>query len=115
MNFKIDENVPPEVLTLLRSALHDAMTVMQQGLSGAPDNEIQRICAEEKRALITCDLDFQNVKRYPPDKSAGIVVLHVKQNKPNILAAIRRILPFLYEANLRGRTWIVGESSLRIR
>ncbi len=37
MKFKVDENLPAELLDDLRIAGHEAETVPEQGLSGAPD------------------------------------------------------------------------------
>jgi len=115
VQFKIDENLPVELAMLLRTASHDAMTVGQQGLNGKADNEIFSVCVREGRALITCDRDFENTKLYPSSASPGIIVLRVEQSIGAILAIARGILPFLHEGNVRGRTWIVGESSLRIK
>ncbi len=37
MKFKVDENLPLELLTDLRVAGHEAETVSEEGLPGAPD------------------------------------------------------------------------------
>ncbi|NUM54199.1 MAG: DUF5615 family PIN-like protein [Candidatus Hydrogenedentes bacterium] len=115
MDLKLDENLPIEAAVLLRSEFHDVMTVGQEGLSGAIDSDILRVCAAEGRTLFACDRDFENTKRYPSTESVGIVVLRVGPGKESVLATIRGILPFFYEANIQGQTWIVGETSLRIR
>ena len=38
--FQTDENLPNEAADLLRQHGHDAQTVFQEGLSGAPDQAI---------------------------------------------------------------------------
>ena len=40
MKFKIDENLPVEVANLLTEQGHDALTVFQEHLDGAPDSYI---------------------------------------------------------------------------
>jgi len=40
MKFKIDQNLPIESADLLIAAGHDAITVYQQSLGGAPDERI---------------------------------------------------------------------------
>ncbi len=40
MKFKIDQNLPAECGDILAAAGHDAMTVWQQSLGGAPDERI---------------------------------------------------------------------------
>jgi predicted nuclease of predicted toxin-antitoxin system len=62
MRFKVDENLPREACDLLSRAGYDAMSVGQQGLSGADDTRIYRFCQDERRALITLDVDFANVQ-----------------------------------------------------
>lgn len=49
MNFKLDENIGRRGLEFLHSAGHDVMTVREQGLGGAPDERIFRVCAAEER------------------------------------------------------------------
>ncbi len=66
MKFKIDENSPVEVANLLTEQGHDALTVFQEHLDGAPDSYISIVCRREKRALITLDTDFADIRAYPP-------------------------------------------------
>jgi len=40
MTFKVDENLPTEVADLLNAAGHDALTVRDQGVSGAHDPDL---------------------------------------------------------------------------
>lgn len=40
MDFKIDENLPVELATMLRGEGHDALTVRDQGLHGCPDKKV---------------------------------------------------------------------------
>jgi predicted nuclease of predicted toxin-antitoxin system len=47
---------------LLRSAGHDAMTVAQQRLKGRADEEIASVCLQERRVIVTLDLDFADVR-----------------------------------------------------
>ncbi|MDF5725367.1 MAG: DUF5615 family PIN-like protein [Rhizonema sp. PD37] len=69
MKFKIDENLPVELADLLQSAGYDAMTVNQQKLSGEKDPIILEICQQEGRVLVTLDLDFADIRTYPPHLS----------------------------------------------
>jgi predicted nuclease of predicted toxin-antitoxin system len=66
MNFKIDENLPSEFVDLLAAAGHLSDTVVQENLAGADDAVVIAVCREENRILITLDLDFSDIRRYPP-------------------------------------------------
>jgi predicted nuclease of predicted toxin-antitoxin system len=65
MRFKVDENLPIEVAELLRQHQHDALTVLDQQLGGHPDPDVAQVCLVERRALVTLDLDFSDIRHYP--------------------------------------------------
>lgn len=116
MRLKIDENLPIDVADLLRSAGHDALTVFDERLIGEADSHILDICQEEERALITLDLDFGDVRSYPPHEYLGLVVLRLhRQDKPYVLETIRRIIPLLEKEQVERRLWIVEEDRIRVR
>jgi predicted nuclease of predicted toxin-antitoxin system len=116
MRFKIDENLPIEVAILLRQAGHDAMTVAEQGLSGSSDSTLAALCQDEERAMLTLDLDFADIRTYPPAEYAGIVVLRLLRNDaPHIQAVVGRMLPLMKTEPLPGHLWIVDEQKVRIR
>lgn len=92
------------------------MTVYEQNLGGHPDTEIADICRQETRALITLDLDFANIRAYPPSLYPGLVVLRLAdQSRPSVLTSLRRIAPLFDSEPLSGHLWIVDERQLRIR
>ncbi len=116
MRFKVDENLPNEVARLLAEAGHDASTVLEEGIGGAPDEEIAWRCLDEERALITLDVGFADIRLYPPEKYLGLVVLRLeRQDKGHVLHVISRMLGALDIEDLRGRLWIVDEKRIRIR
>ena len=77
MNLKLDENVQTDVAPALRALGHDVLTVHDQHLAGHPDADIARADHQEQRVLVTFDLDFAEIQRYPPTWFAGIVVLRL--------------------------------------
>ena len=116
MKFKLDQNLAIECATVLAEAGHDAMTVYEQQLTGAPDEKIVAVCRQEERVLITADLDLSDVRRYPPGQSAGFIVLRLReQNQLNQMALLRRILPLLQTEPVAGHLWIVDVNKVRVR
>ena len=116
MKFKIDQNLPADFVTILNEAGHDALTVWQQNLGGAPDPRIVAVCQQEGRALITADLDLSDIREYPPEQSPGHVVLRLKeQTRPNQIALLRQIIPMFATTPLTGRLWIVERNKVRVR
>ncbi len=67
----------PQSEQLLRDAGHDVSTVTSQSLNGTADENLFEVCIAEQRALVSLDHDFGQVLRFPPGRSAGIVILEV--------------------------------------
>lgn len=114
MKFKIDENLPVEAVTVLRDAGHDALSVHDQGLRGAPDEKLREVCVEEQRVPITLDLDFSDLRTYRDTPGCILLRLH-RQDRDHVLKILRQVLPLLGESKLANRLWIVEEARIRIR
>ena len=116
MDFKIDENLPVDIAKLLIKAGHDAITVNDQRLQGAEDAVLINLYRSENRALVTLDIDFSDIKAYPPKEFAGIIVLRVgNQSKQHIIKAFQRIISLIDSEPLSKHLWIVEETVIRIR
>jgi predicted nuclease of predicted toxin-antitoxin system len=116
MRFKVDENLHPDVADVLRQSGHDALTVYEQGLRGHADGEVAGVCQKEDRAILTLDLDFSDVREFPPQDYSGVVVFRlVSQGRASVTRAVGRILPMLTSEPLAGHLWIVDEHHVRIR
>ncbi|MGH9891588.1 MAG: DUF5615 family PIN-like protein [bacterium] len=116
MKFKLDENLPEDGAKVLANAGHDTSTALQEQLGGKPDFRIADICKIEQRALITLDTGFGDIRRYPPSEYPGLVVLRLaRQDKPNVLAVLERLLGKFTREPLAGHLWVVEEHRIRIR
>jgi predicted nuclease of predicted toxin-antitoxin system len=73
MRFRIDEHLPTEIKELLTLHQHDAVTVPDEAMAGAVDPDVAQVCRKEARALVTLDLDFSDIRSYPPEDYQGIV------------------------------------------
>ena len=49
-------------------------SVIDEHLEGTPDAQLLDACRSESRLLITLDLDFADIRAYPPSGHAGIWV-----------------------------------------
>lgn len=116
MRLKVDENLHDEVAELLRQAGHDAETVHAEGLRGSNDAALAQHCQAEQRAILTLDLDFADIRAFPPASSAGLIVVRVHdQSRSRIRDVISRALDVFRTETIEGRLWIVSESGVRIR
>jgi predicted nuclease of predicted toxin-antitoxin system len=114
--FKLDENLPRDTEALLRNAGHDVDTVLDEQLGGKPDPRVFAASQAEDRILVTFDLDFSDIRVYPPASHAGIWVLRPHtQSIENTLALLKSALPVLESESTRGRLWIIETERVRIR
>lgn len=113
--FKVDENLPEVAAEILRVAGYDAETVLSEGLGGASDSSLAAVCLEEGRALVTLDLDFSDIKTYPPQKYSGFIVLRIHNHSiPYIAAIMKKVVALLQSERLTGAIWSVDERRVRI-
>jgi predicted nuclease of predicted toxin-antitoxin system len=116
MRFKVDENLHDDIAEALRSRGHDALTVHDQKMRGNPDSRLGEVCRAEGRAIVSLDLDFANVRDYPPSDYPGLIVLRLAdQSRRYVLRVFDSVLDLLDRETLAGSLWIVEEHRVRIR
>jgi predicted nuclease of predicted toxin-antitoxin system len=115
VKFKLDENLSPTLAAGFLAAGHEAHSVLEQALGGASDPRVIEVCRLESRTLITLDLDFANIQRYPPTHYAGIMVLRLgtQAHRP-VASALADAIRLLEREALSGRLWIVESGRIRI-
>ena len=109
MKWKLDENFGSRTVHIFLQAGHDAETVLQEELSGATDETLYQVCVREERCLLTLDIDFADVLRFPPHRTAGIAVLRLPKNPSlRLLETLAgNLVQLLASQAIRGRLWIV--------
>ena len=116
MKFKLDENLPELVRVSLSELGHDTHTVAQEGLAGAQDETVLQACVAEDRILITLDLDFSDIRAYPPGSYPGIWILRPpKQTFTVIEALVLAGIRLSTLERVRGQLWVIDEKRVRIR
>lgn len=116
MRFKIDENLPGDLVADLRAQGHETDTVAGEGLAGAADRTILEGARSEGRILLTLDKGIANVRVYPPEAHGGVVLFRPDASgRGAVLAFVRRYLPALLQVNLVGRLLIISPRGVRIR
>lgn len=116
IRFKIDENVPREAQALLVAAGYDTHSVGEENLGGRGDATILSVCMKEDRVLVTLDLDFADVRAYPPAIHRGIWVLRPDaQSIERTLSVLRGAIGLVDDEPIASRLWIVEPGRVRIR
>ncbi len=77
MRFLVGANLPRSILTLLGNCGHSAEHVRDPGLGGAPDIQIAARARSNHEVLLTRDLDFADIRQYPPSEYPGLVVIRL--------------------------------------
>jgi predicted nuclease of predicted toxin-antitoxin system len=72
--YLVDEDLPRSVTRELGSAGVGIVDVRDVGLRGRPDGEVLAYAVREARAVITADVEFGNILRFPLGEHAGILV-----------------------------------------
>jgi predicted nuclease of predicted toxin-antitoxin system len=116
MKFKLDENFGTRTRRIFRDAGYDTQTVREQSLQGAPDQQLYEMCCAEQRCLVTLDLDFADVTRFPPDKTAGIAVIRVPRNPSLTLLEnlMRQFLQAIGTMSITNNLWVVEVGHVRV-
>lgn len=80
------------------------------------DSYVATACIEEQRALLTLDLDFADIRTYPPQEYYGLIVLRPRrQDRDRVVEVVSRLFPVLADERLVGELWIADEKRVRIR
>ena len=116
LRFKLDENIPREADAVLRSAGHDSHSVFSEDIVGCSDEALIEVCRREQRILVTLDLDFSDIRLYPPETHPGIwIVRPSSQSIAAVGALLARALRMLEIESVEQRMWIIGDERIRIR
>jgi hypothetical protein len=92
------------------------VTVIAQRMGGGSDPALAMVCKSEGRALVTLDLDFADIRTYPPAEYPGFVVLRpTSQAQSRVLGLLRLVIDRLASEDLIGNLWVVDEAGIRIR
>ena len=92
MRAKLDENLPVEAAELLRTAGRECDSVYDEGLAGADDPDVAVACQAGARVLFTLNLDFADIRAYPPSEYVGIVVLRpAEPSRRQVLQVVSRV------------------------
>lgn len=118
MRFLIDANLPRSIIELISRLGHEPEFARDVGLADAPDRDIAARAQTTAAAILTRDLDFADVRNYPPSQYNGIVVFRVAEDA-TAKDIVRIAGVFLGESafvdNLAGRLAIVESDRVRFR
>ena len=88
----VDANVPARLVSFMRRTLEwDVLFVLEHDdLRRAPDTEHYELARQLYRTLITQDRDYLDDRRFPPQRSGGVLVLAAPA-EPGFIALLKRV------------------------
>ena len=98
MNIKLDENLSRHLKERLLPLGHNASTAGEEGLLGKVDVEVGVAAKSEDRMVFTLDLDFADLRKFPPGSHPGIILFRPRSMGP--LAVNEFIVKFVRETEL---------------
>ncbi|MFH0982375.1 MAG: DUF5615 family PIN-like protein [Planctomycetota bacterium] len=116
MKLKLDENLSRHLKTALAASGHDARTAADEGLCGQPDTVVASAAQAEGRMLLTLDLEFGDLRKYPPGRHPGVILFRPRSFGP--LAVNAFVEDFVRGTDLGGLAGcviIVEPARVRVR
>ena len=118
MRFLVDANLPRSAVQMISRLGHEVTFVRDTDFASAADEVIASRARIIRAALVTRDLGFGDVRIYPPESFAGLIVLRLPDTavSATIADVLRRFLsdPSFLHA-LPGRLAIVELDRVRFR
>lgn len=113
----VDEDLPRSLVAVLRLEGFEAFDVREIGLRSASDDVIFSHSQSDRRTLVTGDLGFANILRFPLGSHFGLLVMRYPNevSSQTIADAVVRALRDVSEAEIRGALLIVHPGGLRLR
>ena len=116
MKFLADMGISPRVVLSLRKQGHDATHLQEQGLGRMADAEILAKALQEKRILLTHDLDFGELLAASGGNLPSVVIFRLRDMRAdNVELHLFKILEKQSPALERGVVFSVTERKVRIR
>ncbi len=101
MKFLVDANMPRRTAQLFAANGYDCVDVRDIGLQTADDTTIAARAKAEARAIVSRDKGFGDIRQYPPNEYAGIIIVAVPEywTVEPILRTVREFIGVLASTN----------------
>jgi predicted nuclease of predicted toxin-antitoxin system len=116
MKLKLDENLSRHLKTPLMNLGHDVLTASDENLLSCPDSEVAAEAFKENRMLLTLDVEFADLRKYPPGSHPGIILFRPASFGP--LSVNQFVVDFVRSSDLSQLSAciaVVDPEKIRIR
>jgi len=98
VKLKLDENLSSQLKGPISQQGHDVSTALEEGLLGKVDVEVGAAAKSEDRMIFTLDLDFADLRKFPPGSHPGVILFRPRSMGP--LAVNQFVLKFVQQTEL---------------
>lgn len=116
MRIKLDENLSRYLKADLEAEGHEVLTAEDEGLLGRTDREVAVAAAGEGMMVFTLDLEFADLRKYPPGSHSGVVLFRPHSMGPRSVSGF--VLDFVRRCDLSelvGAVVVVDPDRVRVR
>lgn len=116
MRFLADMGISPRIVQWLRDTGHDAVHLRERRLYRLPDRDVFAKAADERRILLTFDLDFGEILALSGARTVSVVLFRLHNTRtPHVLDRLSTVLERSSQALDDGAIVVVQEGRHRIR
>jgi predicted nuclease of predicted toxin-antitoxin system len=116
VKFLIDMPLSPELATWLSDQGHDAVHAAELGLSRAPDDDIMAHAKQERRTIVTADLDYPRLLALARAADPSLILFRNGDwSEADVIARMGEVLRALTAADIAQSIIVVDRDRVRRR
>ena len=116
MKFLADMGISHSTIVWLRKQDFDVLHLREEGLHKLPDFDIIRKAQNEKRIVLTCDLDFGDIMAASGGTCPSVIIFRLEDQSPaNVTRRLEQVLKESSQSLERGAIISVDEKKHRVR
>jgi len=116
MKLKLDEHLSRHLKPVLISLGYDVLTAADENLLSRPDVEVAASAPREGRILLSLDIEFADLRKYPPGSHPGIVLFRPASLGPlSVNGFVERFVRSTDLSALSGCVAVVEPQGIRVR
>jgi len=117
LKFVIDEDIPRSTAKVIKTRGYEVLDNRDYGLRGKSDEEVFEFAQKGKTVILTGDLGFGNILRFPVGSHGGIFIVHFPNevSTSELNNQIIKAFDTLTEEDFNGNLIILEPGKIRIR
>ena len=111
-----DHCVFEATVRLLEAAGYAVTRLREIAPTNSADSDVLALAVERDEVLLTNDLDFGDIVRYPPSDYCGVILLRIRPaTEDKVHALLLRVLAEFGRARLRAGLLVIDRNKYRFR